>query len=1246
MLNIRKQAGLPTAGSTAQPTYDPNAVMPQAQPVYMNPDDIMSGIQQNAATIVPVSEPVGSGVGALIAPTPPAPSVFDSAPQVSVPETQAFVPQEQVAQRADQYATTAEGQFATPQAAPQLFNQDNNPSVGVAMQSLESMTQAIATSENRLGNIKWRPDDATSLLEFGRTVTDRFANPESAWAVELNSAAPLTPESAAEVTPILTVAGAKLLHNVNNRNFEKQLSRDQGLEEYDDNNLVLGVESVNKNQIADPTTEVFEAGEPILNSMVTSVTEDILKFSVPQGTKANPTQVDDARRQAVTFVKDLTDMGQIRWGRNKKGKVVPLPPVSELLNKESAKKIATLYDVYSRGSVASGLKAPTYPAMTNDMLGTAANKVFMDKKGKVKSTNAAETFMQLQGSIPLGVNPVMSEMLQQMYQTVVSGEDSIFDATLSELDAPYKEALAAKHGDQQAREILSQKFGQLEKEIGDVVYRQTKNTPHYLLSKQSPATLRYFHIANNLNIMGQKGTTRPTIRFEGTSPVKVSADSGLWSQGAPAVVSKAKQIYTGTTGKGAARGQEIQRKLYNLKTTNPSAFQALNYYYALGAQMAKHIAPDAAAQYSRDNLNNKPTSNWIPLDYIMFGTVMQGKAISMGAELVEAIRNKTLPAYAKENTWMTDKGEWQYPASVLTDAYQLSIASPNSFVRLQNMMESDARQSNAGLISIIVGDSDSASVLGLAPEMLDGNSEVAAGLREKIWDSIDTDIHSTFNGPDDGPFKTAWANLMVSLQEARGNRAAKDYGRELVVAGLYGKTPQKMYSEAQSFFTRISRIASDNVNLSKSWSDLRAAYKNDDMRMMNDLTDLYTTSMQQHMSKLNGYQNTMRSLGTAMASINAPSNITNMFGGVQELSGDNLSPVLEENIFNQAISGMQIKTNQIAGMNIPEFSVQKDYASVAEARLDGDTLVEYRFGTKQRNAWPVDVIQGGDSTIMTLAVLAMNSPEYGFKGNPVQAVAIHDALVTGPEGHLLATNAYNNIAIPTYAKDAPRLMTSVLKTYNDHLNKVKEKHKEGGANIGTMFIGAENSNKSFHGLTGFFDRLYDITYGANSQAEVDSPDLSVSNNQTSLSLEDYQLARSDAKRKSTIKGNLKNKAFLELAGKYGWIPPTVDNTEARKFNKVSGEEFIALIDLMRAHSGLMEKGEAISKDLAAALRKLPEEFRPSYNSLTRHFEKYGIKGTRETSGLLTDMSEARTSGNDVIRQLTNAYNEITHMVPA
>jgi len=90
---------------------------------------------------------------------------------------------------------------------------------------------------------------------------------------------------------------------------------------------------------------------------------------------------------------------------------------------------------------------------------------------------------------------------------------------------------------------------------------------------------------------------------------------------------------------------------------------------------------------------------------------------------------------------------------------------------------------------------------------------------------------------------------------------------------------------------------------------------------------------------------------------------------------------------------------------------------------------------------------------MTLAVLAMNSPDGGFKGNPVQAVSIHDALITGPEGHLLSTNSYNNIAIPAYAKQAPNMITKIVDNYNDRLNTVKEKHGKEGANIGTRFLG-------------------------------------------------------------------------------------------------------------------------------------------------------------------------------------------------
>jgi len=58
--------------------------------------------------------------------------------------------------------------------------------------------------------------------------------------------------------------------------------------------------------------------------------------------------------------------------------------------------------------------------------------------------------------------------------------------------------------------------------------------------------------------------------------------------------------------------------------------------------------------------------------------------------------------------------------------------------------------------------------------------------------------------------------------------------------------------------------------------------------------------------------------------------------------------------------------------------------------------------------------------------------------------------------------------------------------------------------------------------------MYDNVYGANSQAIVESPDLSIDNNQSTTFLEPYQLARSKTKRDITVKSNLRNKAYLKL----------------------------------------------------------------------------------------------------------------------
>jgi hypothetical protein len=433
---------------------------------------------------------------------------------------------------------------------------------------------------------------------------------------------------------------------------------------------------------------------------------------------------------------------------------------------------------------------------------------------------------------------------------------------------------------------------------------------------------------------------------------------------------------------------------------------------------------------------------------------------------------------------------------------------------------------------------------------------------------------------------------------------------------------------------------------------MQQLYGNDKLRMFNDLTDLYTHSMAKHMSKLSGYQTVMRALGGAMAAINAPTSITNMFGGVQELSGNNISPVMDDTVKAQAFHAMNFKSRELGGMMIPEYTVQRDYAGTSDNRIDTDqdgntVIVVSRPGSKQRNAWPVDIIQGGDSTIMTLAILAMNSPDGGFSGLPVQAVAIHDALVTGPEGHLLATNAYNNIAIPAYAQQAPSVVGSVFDTYNKHLRLVKARHKEGGANIGTQFIGEENTNNSFHGLTGYFDRMYDSAYGANSQSEITDPDLSVDNNRSTPFLTPTQLARSEDKRKRTLKSNLVQKATLEAAHFHGYLPPTEANLNKRKFRQVEGDDFIALIDIMRASSKMLDAGESPHPSLFKVYKQIPSEHRPAPSGFTYHTVGFsGDSKAADSSGLLRKMGRNSTQRNKVIDSLTNAGNEITHMVPA
>ena len=1226
-LQLTKVPGSTAGSGQTQPTkYDPN-LEAAPQPVYNRPEDIQAGIQEAAPGLV----------------TPrPEQAITQEAP-VGAPLEEELVSQDPIAtqQEAQQeYAGVAEQKYATPQAPVNFTTPEGRLSPGVTLESLEQTRQEIASPHNRLDELKFDVEDASALISFGDSQANRFADPDSAWAKQLGEASALDDAAKAQVAPALAISGARLINDVISRKFRKQAMIEKG-KDTEDIKADPGEEF--RDPIDNPDRDVFEAGEPMVHRMIDSVADDIAQMTGSPKDK-------DTRDQAITYVKDLTDQGIIGWARNKKGKVIPVMGNGGAISYETAKKIAKLYDVQARGTVVSGLSAPTFPATTPDALGEAAKSVFVSKSGKVQSSLPASTFMQLQGSIPLVVNAELHAIQKAMYDSMnQEGENSPFAGTLAEFDAASIKALWQKHkGDAKKVEgIIKDKQSTLKKEMADIETRAQDGRSRFLLLKQSPATLRYQHIANDLNVMNQKGTTRTSFEFRSNAKIQIDPNSGLWTNGSPQVVKRAKEIYADTGAVGVARGQKIHQRLLNLKKTNPAEFQAMNYYYNLGAQFAKHIDPGAARLFADNHLNGRDLSVWTPQDYIRFGATMQGKAATLGNDL----RNGNISELAKSNKWLTEKGEWQYPASVLLDAADIHAASQDPGrppVKLRNMMEADARQSNAGLISILIGDTTSASVLGLIPAIQDGNVDIAAGLREKVWDTIDRDIESTFSGPDDVSIRAGWATLLSALGQDTGGRAAKTYARGLVVAGLYGKTSQKMYTEADDFFTAIQRVAGDpNSQTKAAWKNLKAIYaKKQDgvVRMRNDLTDLYTTSMEKHMSKLNGYQHAMRALGKAMAAINAPSEIQNMFGGIQEISGDNFSSVLKNAIDGQAFGAMEVVTEQVAGLDIPVTTRQVDRAGAAEPLFISEGNVKhYRAGSKERNAWPVDVIQGGDSTVMTLAMLALNSDPSGYKGSPAQAVSIHDAIISGPEGHLMATNAYNNIAVPAWAEQAPTLMTRILDTYNTHLKDVKKKFGEDGANIGTQFIGGVGAQSSFHGLTGYFDTLYDEVYGADSGSNVDKPDMSIIGNQQTDFLEDYQLARSEQKRETTIKGNMKKKALLEAAAQHGWLPPTANNLEARKFRKVSGPDFIALIDIMRAGNSIMDRAESLPKSLQNALRTIPADYRP------KRFNWWTVPNNQQSKGegILTEMTERSTKGrNQVIKGLTGAYNEVLHMVPA
>jgi hypothetical protein len=1261
-------------------------------------EGIQENIENTAYANVPARQSVLEGVGALLASTPltsnediqsaidiPSDNTVVSPLPTSVPAETQMLTEGQSRINEDRYAERSEQRFKEAQGGFNLTDQQGNFDSSVTLDSLTDLSSTVVNKVNNIESI-WDEGEAATINNFAESQTERLADPESSWSKYYGEARPIDKTSKEDQLLVsgLTVAGASWFDDITMKRYLKQAMDDGNFNEETRNMTPYEVQEYRDNrEIKEPLSEKeivksFEEGEPILNAMISSGVNNFMKVNptdlAPLEAQRNtdyrtarqegiPAQeaetiannnyranvsrqkqedLETAREMSIVYLKDLTDQGYIAWARNLRGKVIPIetPKLlgSNMISPSS--KINILYNIGARDSRTAGVMASPNPSIVQSKLDDNTKQVFLNKMGKVIPSNAAQTAMDLQGSVGIGVNPISLAAMNQIYKS----KDPLFANTLSELgDSAFAKYLS-KHDNAVAQKIMEDKQALLDKEVEDVNKRANSGLTLFTRIKQSLSTLRYFPITNNLNITGQKGTTRTTMSFRGVAPVKITNEIFKDNK---KVLGKAKEIYlSDNTFDTLYRGQSVNDKLHNLKNTNNDVFQAMNFYYNLGFQYMKHIDPSGADNF----LPNKPTYTWSTPEIIEYGMSMQDNASKLGKQYIDSITNNTLVDFANENKWMTDKGEWQYPSTVITDAYQIQQALDNGgnpYLRLENLMEQDARQSNAGIISLLVGDDTTAGLLG----MVNGSKAASfSGLREKIFSSYKDDITSTFGIGEAGLAK-AWTNLFTQLAKGGESKAAKIYSRGLVVAGLYGKTTQKMYSEATDMLAQINAATYNNPELFEAFNELTSNYSDgvNSMEILDDITDILTTASHSHMSKLNGYQTAMKSIGGAMAAINAPTSIRNMLGGIQQISGNNLSPILRDNIEMQ-VFGDNISRKNVAGMNIIQYEPAQDRARSAATRIDDrGEVTEQRAGTAQRNAWPVDIIQGGDSTIMTLALLAMNSPSSGFKGNPVQVQVIHDAVLSGPEGHLIATNAYNNIAIPVYAKNVQPLMSSVIVSYKEHLNYIKSKYGTDGANIGTQFIaGEDNVNTSFHGLTGYFDRLYDIAYRG-AEDTMDNPDMSVENNLRGNFITSRQYDRSPDKQKSNAKSNLKYKVMLEIARDNGYKPPTEGNDEARRVNRVTGKEFTNLIDIMRAGSGLLNTNEKAIPALFDAWAKLPAGFKVSVASTQYHMVPYskgrgGKENGSETSGVLSKITGNNPNFvNTVLKNMKGNTGFITHL---
>jgi len=924
------------------------------------------------------------------------------------------------------------------------------------------------------------------------------------------------------------------------------------------------------------------------------------------------------------------------------------------------------------------------PAINGKLASSAMDVVTLDS-GKVSfgKGKTSESTIHMRNHIAIGTNNVA--IIAHGYNLKQVGEggndkgyfDHELASTVGELGKESRDKYQNKRkrtpddqdnvGASLAEQEITDKYERLLRNLENkILPRARDGLNRFMKHYMSPSTNRVFGLAADTNYYNDKGDIRATIGFGNVIPVDL--DNRFFDKSY--VINLAKNNLT-SNKKGEEFGLDINQKLQKL---SESKMQTLDFYYALANVMLSLDTNQSKKQKDlirRDPnriiewLFNKPTSDSIApivsankiggqIQQLFDKPTHDNNKNSIVEKNVNELPDwETLSSQYPEvaNILKTGKGEWQYPLTVLSELGRLNLEKETNpdkkegkfNFRFNYTFEQDARQSNAAIISLVMGDTQVADLLGLYQED-DINEPEFLDLRDKIFAGITDHVNATFNAPEDGKLiRSAYQEFFKNLADEdgpyQGMNPSKLYARSIIVAGLYGKAPRMMFTEAAEFLAKVPALQEDLLAATK----LQYNVDGDEAiaLMYRDMASLFNTSARATMGQLLGYQKYMRAYGRVMGTLRGPTTIPGWLPNEEiSLTMDNWSStynMLDEGGINEALSNetgglfnVNIKkpsskdekrinkenkrrreqgkepkllTNRafddrgralygteevmVGGItNIADpgasakYAAQQDRENIGREERDFAKNYEGTLGTNFRNALPVDLIQAGDSALLMLAMQIAGGANPTL---PPNIFAIHDAAITTAGSTLKFKNAYDNIAMPMMASSGRNMITNSWMGVRDTIDKtIKEANDLPGegavVDIGTERIITEKGViKNFSAITGYFDEIYEQVFGDNPLYN------------------QYEEQRGMVNGKSTPGSNkeyleflnTRGQRILELAENNGWEPPTklFANQQRRARKKVTKPQFRNLVQLIEENEGIFDSKGGARKEIIGPIKK-------------------------------------------------------------